>query len=81
MGCDWLFEKIAHSSARLVLEEVTRWKNIVKDNACGPFVDQLHLELSAMKLGILIPNAEDEVGCGHGSSAAEAERRQKSQDL
>jgi len=61
MGCDWLFEKLAHFNARLVLEEVTRWKTIVKDDACGPFVDQLHLELSAMKLGILIPKAEDEV--------------------
>ena len=61
VGCDGLFEKLAHSNARLALEEVTRWKTIVKDDACGPFVDQLHLELSAMKLGILIPNAEDEV--------------------
>jgi hypothetical protein len=50
-----LFKKIAHSNARSVLEEVTRWKTIVTDVACGPFVDQLHLELSAMRLGIVIP--------------------------
>ena len=39
---------------------MTRWKTIVKDDACDPFVDQLHLELAVMKLGIRKPNAEGE---------------------
>jgi len=60
VGAAWLFAKIAHPNARLVIEEVTRWKTLVKDVACGSFVDKLHLELSAMKLGILIQNAEGE---------------------
>jgi hypothetical protein len=41
----------------LVIEEVTRWKTLVKDVECGFFVDKLHIELSAMKLGILIQSA------------------------
>jgi hypothetical protein len=61
VGAAWLFAKIAHPNARLVIEEVTRWKTLVKDGECGSLVDRLHLELSAMKLGILIPKAEGEV--------------------
>ena len=57
VGAACLFEKIAHPNARLVIEEVTRWKTLVKDGECGSLVDKLHLELSAMKLGILIQNA------------------------
>ena len=56
MGAAWLFAKIAHPNARLVIEEVTRWKTLVRDVECGSFVDKLHLELSAIKLGILIDN-------------------------
>jgi hypothetical protein len=59
VGVEWLFAKFPNSNARLVLEEVTRWTTIVTDNACGPFLDQLHLDLAAMKLDILMPNAEE----------------------
>ena len=59
VGSRWAFPKLANSNARLVLEEVTRWTTIVTDNACGPFLDQLHLDLAAMKLDILMPNAEE----------------------
>jgi hypothetical protein len=54
----WLFPFIVHPIARLVLEYASCWKTIVEDVACHHFVDRLHLELSAMRLGILIPNAE-----------------------
>jgi len=54
----WLFPFIVHPIARLVLEYASCWKIIVEDVACHHFVDRLHLELSAMRLGILIPNAE-----------------------
>jgi hypothetical protein len=53
-----LFPFIVHPIARLVLEYASCWKIIVEDVACHHFVDRLHLELSAMRLGILIPNAE-----------------------
>ena len=58
VGVEWLFAKFPNTNARLVLEEVTRWKTIVREDACGSFLDKLHLELAAMKLDIAMPNAE-----------------------
>jgi hypothetical protein len=57
VGADCLFAKIAHPNARFVIEEVTRWNTLVNHDECGYFVDALHLELSAMRLGIVIATA------------------------
>ena len=57
VGAGWLFAKIAHPNARFVIEEVTRWNTLVNHDECGSFVDALHLELSAMRLGIVIATA------------------------
>jgi hypothetical protein len=61
VGAGWLFAKIPHPNARFVIEEVTRWNTLVNHDACGSFVDALHLELSAMRLGIVIPAAGQQV--------------------
>jgi hypothetical protein len=57
VGAGWLFAKIAHPNARFVIEEVTRWNTLVNHDGCGSFVNKLHLELSAMRLGIVIATA------------------------
>jgi len=56
VGAYPLFAKIAHPNARFVIEEVTRWNPLVNNDDCVSFLDTLHLELSAMRLGIVIPD-------------------------